>query len=178
MEYLNIHGEKFFKLIGAELVDETVLHSSKVLENELNENSGALVVVMANGANWFAQRLFQNFENLPLHIEYVRIESYSGSKQGEIEMVSMPKPEEVNGRSVIIVEDIIDSGKTMDFIQRWMYDNGASKVAIIALCRREGTLMETANIPIEIPKGEWLVGCGMDHFHEGRNLGCIYSKVK
>ena len=50
---------------------------------------------MANGANWFAQRLFECFGTQSLHIEYAKLVSYSGANQTELQLVSMPQKTDV-----------------------------------------------------------------------------------
>ncbi len=180
MDYLKVHGEDFRKLIDERSISAVVCGTQSVLVATIQKYGVENVVflVMANGANWFAQRLFECFGTQSLHIEYAQLVSYSGSNQTELKLVSMPQKTDVENKVVVIVEDIIDSGKTIDFVKNWLVENGVSTVEIHALCIREGNKTVTANEPLIVAVGEWLVGCGMDYFHEGRNLNCIYTKVK
>ena len=178
METIKIREKKFKKLVDILQIEEVVSQSQNVINSILQKDSEVVFIVMANGANWFAQKLFSAYENTSLHIEYARLESYVGTSQANISFVSMPAEDDIQGKTVIVVEDILDSGKTMEHFKAWLLEKKVKNIHLIALCKREGNSLSTDNSPLIIAKGEWIVGCGMDYNHCGRNLKHIYTMEK
>lgn len=177
METIEILGKTFQKLVDEKLVEQTVLQAKNTIDEIQRTNSDVVFVVMANGANWFAQKIFNFYSNKSLHIEYARLKSYFGTEQSDIQFIAMPHKEDIAGKTIIVLEDILDSGNTMSRMENWLKEHGANQTFVIALCQREGNPISTANQPMQIAKGAWVVGCGMDYNHEGRNFNCIYAKV-
>ena len=178
METIEIQGKKFRKLIDNQIIEIAIWQSKEVIDNLILNTSDIVFIVMANGANWFAQKIFSFYENYSLHIEYARLESYSGTQQTEIQFISMPKKADLYGKTIIVLEDILDSGKTMEHLKKWLHEQNVREIHLIALCKREGNGTKTDNTPLVVAQGEWIVGCGMDYNHCGRNFSHIYTMTK
>lgn len=139
-----------------------------------------LLVVNLNGAMVFGVDLHRSI-TIPSELTTIRLKSYAGTKStGEIKTI-MPLQEDIVGRTVVIVEDIVDSGATIQAIVQQMKDLGAADVRIATLLfKKEACKIE--NLPLdyvgfEIPN-KFVVGYGLDYNGYGRNLRDIFVPAK
>ena len=87
--------------------------------------------------------------------------------------------EDISGRSVVVVEDIVDSGLTMQHLLQTLQQKGPKQVKVASLLVKPGNLKVDLDIPyccFEIPN-EFIVGYGLDYDGYGRNLRDIYTVV-
>ena len=132
-------------------------------------------LLMLNGAFIFAADLLRRFDD-SVEMGFVRYTSYSGlSSTGEVKSdISIPK--QVQGRDVIVIEDIIDTGCTMQRFLPELRKSRPKSVAIVALLSKPEVLNGKVKIDYvgkEI-KNEFVVGYGLDYNGAGRNLKSIY----
>ncbi len=143
--------------------------------------SGAPLVVIAvmKGAAMFAGDLVKKID-LPIELEYLYARSYSGSKStGIVEVDRIPRVE-LKGKNLLLVEDIIDTGLTMQTIKVEMQKLGAEKVYLCSLLSKPSRRQIEIYIDylgFEIPD-EFVVGYGLDYNEQYRNLPFvgIYSE--
>ena len=176
---MKIKDSQFELLVSGEQLQTVVEQTCGVV---LSLGEQVVFVVMANGANWFSQRVFAKFPQTVLDIAYALLKSYSGTKRNAINAIELPEAEALRGKTVVILEDFIDSGKTIEYMMDWcLRQAGAKQVFVCPMCIREGVDAEhfnVANSPLVIEKDKWIVGCGLDYDHWGRNLSDIYYMVK
>lgn len=135
-----------------------------------------LFVVVLNGAFMFASDLIKKVD-VNCEVSFLRVSSYRGTAStGEVKEL-MPIGTDVEGRDVILVEDIVDTGKTMGEIKQKMMDAGAQSVSICTLLYKPDAFQ--GNYPIdfigiEIPD-RFVVGYGLDYDGLGRNLPSVYQ---
>ena len=131
---------------------------------------------MLNGSFVFAADLLRGIET-PCEISFVRMASYEGtSSTGAVKQLIGLK-EDIKGRTVVIVEDIIDSGLTMVHLLELLKEKQPADIKIAALLVKPGNLKVELDIPyccFEIPN-DFIVGYGLDYDGEGRNLPSIYT---
>ncbi len=179
MKTIHIQNDTFEELHSAECIIQTLENSAKNIASHYTEKEIAedvVFLILANGGNWFADKLLGYFD-IPVHTEYALIKSYENDTQSDITIVSMPAKEWFKEKSVVVLDDILDTGKTMQWVQQYLKEQGAKEVSCAVLCKREGNTMNTINSPIIVPPNAWIVGCGMDTNHAGRNLPSIYRKL-
>ncbi len=179
MKTVNIGNDAFEELYAENIVAEQVSQSAKTIaahftKKELQEN--VVFLILANGGNWFAERLLSKYD-FPIHSEYALIKSYEDNAQSEINVISIPSDACFSGKSVIVIDDILDSGKTMQWVLQHLGKCGAKEACCAVLCKREGNPMQTINAPLIVSGNAWIAGCGMDTNHKGRNLQAIYKKL-
>ena len=108
--------------------------------------------------------------------EFVRTKSYAGTKStGNIELSCQPGTDNISGKHVIIVEDIIDTGITLEFLKGYLAEMNPASVAVAAfLFKKE----KAKNAKVDYTGFEigddFVVGYGMDYDEKYRNLGEIY----
>lgn len=143
------------------------------LQDELNPllSCNPVVVVVMNGGVFLSSRLlFGLFQ--PIDIRYVKVTSYSGKQQGALS-VADDALGDVSGRSVIVIDDICDSGTTVNALHRLLLSRGAASVEYFTLLKRSHTRTgEGVSLHYGIcdDSSDFFVGCGLDDNGVGRNL--------
>ncbi len=137
-----------------------------------------LFLAVLNGSFMFAADLLKAV-NIPCEISFVRMASYEGtSSTGTVrELIGLN--EDIEGRTIVIVEDIIDSGLTMKALLDMLSDKRPAEVRIASLLVKPESLKVSLDIPyccFSIPN-DFIVGYGLDYDGEGRNLRDIYTVV-
>ena len=136
-----------------------------------------LFICILNGAFIYAADLFRKI-TLHSEITFVRLKSYTGmSTTGEIrELIGLSEP--IEGRDVIIIEDIVDTGHSMHYYKEKLLSQGAKSVAITAFFFKPEALKypdaKPDYIGMEIAK-EFIIGYGLDLDGYARNLDAIYK---
>ena len=135
-----------------------------------------LFVVILNGAFMFASDLMKKV-TVDCEVSFLRVSSYRGTAStGEVKEL-MPIGTDVSGRDIILVEDIVDTGKTMGEIKQKMLEAGANSVSICTLLFKPDAFQGDYLVDIvgiEIPD-RFVVGYGLDYDGLGRNLPSIYQ---
>ncbi len=167
------------KTFGISIPEYEILKRVKEIAEQISrdmEGRNPLLLVVLNGSFVFAADLMRNM-TIPCEISFVKLASYRGiSSTGKInEIIGLNQ--DILGRTVIIVEDIVDSGKTM---QRMIDILGTHKPESIHIC----TLLlkpDNLEVPLEIEysafriPNDFVVGYGLDYDQQGRQLRDIYT---
>lgn len=133
-----------------------------------------LVVVILRGAFMFASDLVR-WITTPLSIDFVTVSSYMKSEStGEV-VVHCDSREKVTGRDVLLVEDIIDTGVTLNYIREMFLERRPASVRICGLLNKKER--RTVDVPVDylgfdIPN-VFVVGYGLDYDNKFRNLPYI-----
>lgn len=168
--------DKFFKpFISADEIQQSIERIAKQMNEEL-AGKNPLFICVLNGAFMFASDLFKVID-IEAEITFMRMKSYEGmSTSGKVKSIS-GLLESVEGRTVVVVEDIIDTGYTMQGILDQLADMGASEIKIATLLFKPEALkvkdLQIDYIAREIPNA-FIVGYGLDYDEAGRNLKDIY----
>ncbi len=138
-----------------------------------------LFICILNGAFMFASELMKELELTDAEISFLKITSYSGSNSsGEIkELIGLN--EVITGRTVVVLEDIVDTGNTMKEVYDQLIFKGAREVKIATLLFKPQALKVDITLDyvgLEIPN-DFIVGFGLDYDRRGRNLKDIYTLV-
>ncbi len=117
---------------------------------------------------------------LDCEVSFVKLASYEGTKSTENVRQLIGFDEDIKGRTIVIVEDIIDSGITMENVLGQLDRMGAGDVRIATLLFKPDAFKKSYKIDyigIEIPN-DFIVGYGLDYDNQGRNLKDIYKIVE
>ena len=136
-----------------------------------------LVVGALNGSFIFLSDLIRRM-HLPIQVDFIRLSSYDSAlkSSGDVRLhhgVRTP----VAGKNVLVVEDIVDTGLTAQFIRKYFEDEGAASVSICSLLdkpARRLTPVTVEYVGFEVPD-QFLVGYGLDYNQQYRELRAIYS---
>jgi hypoxanthine phosphoribosyltransferase len=118
--------------------------------------------------------------DFPCEIQFVKVSSYHGVQStGKVQQVlGLSQP--IKGRKVIIIEDIIDSGLTIDFLQKDLLKQEPTSISICSLLLKPAALkvqLEVQFIGFEV-ENNFLVGYGLDYDGLGRNLRHLYQTLE
>lgn len=175
MNKIKVQDRYFTISIPEERIQERVKAVAAQINTEL-EGEHPLFLSVLNGSFMFAADLLRNI-TMPCEISFVRMASYEGTcSTGEVKQLIGLK-ENIAGRTVVIVEDIIDSGLTMKNLIEMLSSHHPKQIRIASLLVKPGNLKVDLDIPyccFEIPN-DFIVGYGLDYDGEGRNLRDIYT---
>lgn len=161
--------------------EQTILSSIKKIGEQIKrdfEGKNPLFVCVMNGSFVFASELFMTI-NEGYDVAFARYSSYSGTSSTMELKEHMPVSMPVEGRTVILIEDLIDTGYTMKCVKERFYELGAKEVFIAAMLQKPKALkcdVTTDYVCLEIDN-EFIVGHGLDYDNMGRMYRDIY-KIK
>ena len=146
----------------------------KVLANKINEDykgRNPIFIGILNGCYVFMADLLREIE-LDVEVDFVKIRSYEGDSSTGTIKFRKDISADINGRDIIIVEDIIDSGFTINFLVNRLRNSGPKSVAVAtALFKNEVAKLDfdVDYVGFEIPP-EFVVGYGLDYNEKYRHL--------
>lgn len=175
---IQIHDKQFAVSISAEKIQAEVARIGKQINQDL-EGTHPLFLVILNGAFMFAADLMKQV-SIPCEVSFVKLASYEGffSSEKVKELIGMN--EDLEDRTVVIVEDIVDTGHTMKQVVDNLREYNPRAIKIATFFHKP----EAIKIPVhldyvgmEIPT-DFIVGYGLDYDGYGRNLADIYTLIQ
>lgn len=171
--------DKQFELFISE--DKLQREIKRIADSICNDYLGKspLFLVILNGSFMFASDLFKNIQ-LPVEISFIKVSSYSGVASTECVKELIGLNEDIEGRDIIIVEDVVDTGLTMKDTLALVNAKNPSSVSICTLLFKPNKLqvnLDIKYVAMEIPD-DFIVGYGLDYDGYGRNLRDIYKIIK
>ncbi len=177
MQTIQIHDKKFSLSIKEEEIQAAVRRVGEAINRDLAETNPLFICVL-NGAFMFAGDLMK-IVNFPCEITFVKLSSYEGIyTTGNVKEV-IGLNESVVGRNVVVVEDIVDTGITMEKIISSLNAKGAKSIRVATFLQKPEALQRNITVDyvaMKIPN-EFIVGYGLDYDGYGRNLKEIYTVV-
>lgn len=171
-QLISIKDKHFKPYIGAEQIHTAVKSIAKKINDDLHSDFPIFLVVL-NGSFMFAADLLREI-TIPCEISFVKLSSYSGTSSSGTVSELIGLKEDLNGRTVVVVEDIVDSGNTLEKLINSLSKTKQIKVAA-ALFKPEAYEKEHRIDYVGITiKNEFVVGYGLDYDGQGRNLKDIY----
>ncbi|MBP3566925.1 MAG: hypoxanthine phosphoribosyltransferase [Paraprevotella sp.] len=178
METLQVKDKKF----AVSIPEREILRQVKRVADEINRDlveTEPLFLAVLNGAFMFAADLMKEVK-LPSEIQFIKLASYEGTTStGSItEMIGLSVS--VEGRDVVIVEDIIDSGLTMKHLIETLQQKNPRSISICSLLVKPGNLKVDLDVKyrcFDIPN-DFILGYGLDYDGFGRNTRDIYTVVE
>ena len=134
-----------------------------------------LFLCVLNGAFMFAADLFREI-NVDAEITFIRMKSYEGTQSTGIIKQIYGLQEDIKDRTVVIVEDIVDTGFTMQNLKKQLEEKNPKEIKVATLLFKPDSLqcdVKLDYVAFEIPKA-FIVGYGLDYDELGRNLKDIY----
>lgn len=169
------------KTFETSIPEAEILKRVKAVAARINEDladKNPIFIAVLNGSFIFASDLMREI-SFPAEITFIRVASYEGtSSTGKVKEV-MGLKEDIAGRHVVIVEDIVDTGTTMKQMISQLEEKNPASIHICTLLLKPGKLQVPLNIEyaaMEIPN-DFIVGYGLDYDQLGRGLRDIYTLV-
>ena len=170
------------KTFKTSIPEAEILKKVQVVADRINkdyEGKTPVFLAVLNGSFIFAADLMRMI-TVPSEISFVKYASYEGTSYTGSMKTLMGINQELEGRHVVIVEDIVDSGFTMAHMIEELKKKNPASIEICSLLVKPGNLKVDLDIHyavMEIPN-DFIVGYGLDYDQEGRNLRDIYTIVE
>lgn len=174
---IQVLDKKFQPYIKAEQIQEQVARLGAQINAEY-AGRNPLFIAILNGSFMFASDLFKEL-TVDAEICFIKLASYKGTKSTGNVVTSIGLDESLKGRHVIIVEDIVDTGKTLhNFLPKLNHQQPRSLKIATLLHKSEATVydLKPDYVGFDIPN-KFVVGYGLDYDGLGRNLKEIYQVV-
>lgn len=177
MQQIRIHDKTFELSILHEEIKAAIRKVAMRINKDLQGKTPVFVCIL-NGSFMFAADLLKEI-TLPCEVSFVKMASYHGIKStGTIKQL-IGFNENLKGRTIVIVEDIVDSGNTMAEIMQRLNELGVEEIKIATLLLKPDAYHK--EIPLDyvglsIPN-DFIVGYGLDYDGHGRNLKDIYKNI-
>ena len=177
MSHIKVHDKDFEIYLPEEAIQQRV----KELAMQINEDyqgKKPLFIAILNGSFMFASDLFKQL-NIEAELCFIKLASYKGLKSSGKVVTSIGLEEDLYGKDVVIVEDIVDTGKTLhDFLTKLMHQQPRSLRIAALLHKSEATSfpLHIDYIGFDIPN-KFVVGYGLDYDGLGRNFKEIYQVI-
>ena len=160
-------------------LDKRIAELARELDLLLDERPEgiALMIIVLKGAFMFASDLLRAMKT-PCDVDFIQVSSYgSGTESsGQIEVLKRPL-EPLAGRTIVLVDDILDSGRTMDYLKKMLIRDNVDRVITCVLLdkpSRRVAAFEPDLRGFEI-EDKFVVGYGLDYAERFRNLNEIYE---
>ncbi len=177
MKEVTLYDKKFRELISENDIKERIQKLGADISADL-EGKDVVFLGILNGAFLFAADLFRCI-SLQAKISFVKLASYEGTKSSGSIKELIGWNEDIRRKTIVIIEDIVDTGNTLERIVDELVIRKVSEVRIATLLFKPTAY--TKEIPLdyvgfEIPDN-FVVGYGLDYDGYGRNLSSVYSLV-
>lgn len=177
MQTVKIKDKEFSLSIKASDIHNAVCSVAEKIDKDLDGKSPLFIVVL-NGAFMFASDLFKQLK-LECEISFIKLSSYQGTQTTENVKTLIGLSDDINGRTVVIVEDIVDTGNTIEDIIDSLKEKGAAEIKICTFLFKPEAYRKNIKldyVAIEIPN-DFIVGYGLDYDGFGRNLADVYKII-
>jgi hypoxanthine phosphoribosyltransferase len=178
MSIIKVHDKEFTPWMNAQLIDNRLTELAKELDEDY-AGKKPLFIAILNGSFIFASDLFKKL-TIEAEISFIKLASYKGTKSTGNVITAIGLDEPLQDRHIVIIEDIIDTGKTLHSFLPQLFQQQPASVNICALL----TKPEATQYPLNIKylgfsiENNFVLGYGLDYDGLGRNLPEIYQLVK
>lgn len=178
MKQVKIIDKEFGISIPSEEIQAAISRIAKQMDEDL-KGKNVIFIGILNGAFMFAADLFKKI-NIDCRITFLKIASYSGDHStGKMKRL-IGLNDDITDATVVILEDIVDTGKTIVDIMKQLKGYEPKEIKIATLLLKPTVYdkdIKLDYVGIEIPN-EFIVGFGLDYDGYGRNLEDIYTLIK
>lgn len=174
MDEVSILDKQFSIYITADKIQERVNDIAAKL-NISHQGKKPLFLAILNGSFIFASDLLKKI-NIDCEISFIKLASYLGTTSTGKVTTMIGLSESLKGKDIIIVEDIIDTGRTMKNLLAILHEHNPHSITIVTLLFKKVALIEKIKphyVGFDVPD-KFLVGYGLDYNSLGRNLESIY----
>ncbi|MEM5565342.1 adenylate kinase [Psychroserpens sp. AS72] len=172
---IKLHDLYFKPFISEQEVDATVQRLVDEIANDLQDEIPVFVGIL-NGSFMFVSDFVKKYPK-PCEVTFIKLASYEGLKSTEDIQRLIGLTQDVSGRKVVILEDIIDSGNTLEEVHRIFKNENVDELKIATLFYKPEAYKKDYKlhyVGIEIPN-KFIVGYGLDYDGLGRDLPAIYQ---
>jgi hypoxanthine phosphoribosyltransferase len=178
MKKVRLKDKDFELYISEAEIHQAIGRVALRIRDEL-EGKRPLLVSILNGAFMFTAELIRQLD-APYDLVFARYSSYRGTSTTGKVIEIMPITTDIKGRTVVLLEDIVDTGTTMQYVIRKLREEGAADVRLATLLFKPTALrcdLQPDYVGLEVPP-VFIVGYGLDYDECGRTFKDIYRLVE
>jgi hypoxanthine phosphoribosyltransferase len=175
MSVIKVHDKSFEIYLSEDRIQQRVKELAAAINKDYEGRRPHFVAIL-NGSFMFASDLFKHL-TIEAELVFIKLASYKGMKSSGDVITSIGLDDDLFGKDVIIVEDIVDTGKTLhNFMPKLLHQQPKSLKIATLLHKSEATeyKLDLHYIGFDIPN-KFVVGYGLDYDGLGRNLKEIYQ---
>lgn len=174
MQIADIQSDIDHELVSKQQIDAKIKSVAKQVSIDYADEPPLLVAVLKGAVNTLTA--FSQALSIPVQMDFMSLSSYgNGTESTGTITVRQDLSVDVRSRHILIVEDIVDSGRTLNWLMGELRDRGAASVEVFALLEKPARREVEFDVKyrgFEIPD-EFVVGFGLDYCEEYRNLDSI-----
>lgn len=175
MKTVKIKDKEFELFLTQDVIEKAIDDIAEKLNKDLDKKDPLFICVL-NGSFMYASELMKRV-SIPCEVSFVKMSSYKGTTStGKLKEI-YGLEEDINGRTVVIVEDIVDTGYTMSLMLEQLTCDEPKEIFVTTLLLKPDALQHQVKldyVALEIPS-DFIVGYGLDYDGYGRNLPDIYK---
>ena len=176
VEHITVGNEVFVKYLEESVIQKRIVELSEQISNDYRGKLPIFIGIL-NGSFMFMADLIKNV-NLSCEIDFFKLSSYGDSKisSGKVKLLKELNAD-IMDRHLIIVEDIVDTGLSIKYIEELMAEHKPASAKIATLLLKPNSLkynLKIDYIGFEIPD-KFVIGYGLDYGQKYRNLRSIYA---
>jgi len=178
MNIIRVHDKQFEPYLDASTISERIKSLAAQLSADYTGKKPLFIAIL-NGSFMFAADLFKEL-TIDAEICFIKLASYKGTKSTGHVITAIGMDMEIFGREVVILEDIVDTGKTLsEFLPQLLHQQPATLRIVALLHKPEATVfpIKIDYLGFSIPN-KFVVGYGLDYDGLGRNIREIYKLVE
>ena len=178
MSVIQIKDKRFETFIPEERILREVERVAHEISRDL-KGCDPLFVSVLNGSFMFAADLMKHIR-IPSQISFIKLASYEGTSSTGVIKEVMGLSEDITGRTVVVIEDIVDTGQTMQRLLETLGTRRPKAIKIATLLVKPDKLtvdLDIDYVAMKVPN-DFIVGYGLDYDGYGRNYRDIYAVVE
>lgn len=172
---IQLHDKVFTPFISAQEIDFAIQNMAKQIEDDFLDETPVFVGVL-NGSFMVVSDLMKHYKS-PCEVSFVKMASYEGTTSTNVVKELIGINQNLEGRTVIVVEDIVDTGGTLEALKEMFKKQNVKHFKIATLFLKPEAYTKDIKLDyvgIRIPN-KFIVGFGLDYDGLGRNLSEVYQ---
>ncbi len=172
---IQLHDKQFVPFISAEEIDFAIAKIAELVEEDFVDETPLFIGVL-NGAFMVVSDFMKHYKS-PCEVSFIKMASYEGTTSTNQVKQLIGLDQDLTGRSVVVIEDIVDTGTTLVTLKQLFKEKNVKHFKVATLFFKPEALKHDIKIDyvgIRIPN-KFIVGFGLDYDGLGRNLPEIYQ---
>lgn len=169
-----VHDKYFIPFIAAQQIESAIKKMASDIMEDLDDVP--IFIGVLNGSFMFVSDFVKHYTK-PCEVSFIKVSSYQGTSSSEKVNHLIGINTDLKGRTVVLLEDIIDTGNTIEVLEELFKNQGVKSLKIATLFFKPEAYKKQIKIDyigLEIPN-KFIVGYGLDYNEHGRNLPEIYQ---
>lgn len=175
METVEINGKQFSLFLDRKTIQERISVLAEQMSRDL-EGKDPLFLGVLNGAFMFISDVLKKV-TIPNEVSFIKLASYQGMERGSKVKEVFGLSEQIEGRTIVVVEDVVDSGQTMKQLMESLQSRSPKEIKLATFLFKPAAMVcniKPDYVAFEIPN-DFVIGFGMDYNGYGRSFDQVYS---